>query len=131
MMILATGSAAMAGRTLSPVQSTNSRGGSPRKVIRRDKSLPSKERSVRLSVGRAGRFAAVGEGAVLLPWEAVSDSEATQSSTAFTVVLPPYMAQALPLLELGRGSRDTSGGPFVQRTQAANLAMYGPAVIVL
>jgi len=23
------------------------------------------------------------------------------------------MAQALPLLELGRGSRDTSGGPFV------------------
>jgi len=22
------------------------------------------------------------------------------------------MAQALPLLELGRGSRDTSGGPF-------------------
>src|SRR3954454_19863356 len=50
---------------------------------------------MRLSVGRADRFAAVGEGAMLLPWEAVSDSEATQSSTAFTVVLPPS-AQALP-----------------------------------
>src|SRR5438552_11152687 len=105
----------------------------------RDKSPPSTERPVRRSAGRAAG-AVTGEAGVLLPGEAVSDSEATQSSTAFTVVLPPS-AQALPAhcrtWARPLGLRPCNAcvapifGAFVQRTQAANLAMYGPAVIVL
>jgi hypothetical protein len=90
---------------------------------------------------------ATADGGALLPLEALSDSEATQSSTAFTVVLPPVaQAVACSLSDLGIPSRDTRtthalhpvaqafacslsdlGIPF----QGDNLAMNGPAVIVL